>query len=229
MSRWRGSSRCRQAGAEPRWAALVSLCAFGALATTLLTESQSAAQIERNVGKDGVVEFSNKKQADRERALRKQRAAEGVSASATAGTLPPVMPSPSAGTDAGRYDEFVREAAELYHIPDALIRAVMKAESNFDPRAVSPANARGLMQMLPSVAERMLVTDIFDPRQNILGGTRYLRVLANTFNGNLQLTVAAYNAGAGAVARYGGIPPYAETEAYVARVLQYYQQFREPG
>jgi soluble lytic murein transglycosylase-like protein len=72
----------------------------------------------------------------------------------------------------------------------------------------------------------MLVTDVFDPRQNILGGARFLRVLANTFNGDLQLTLAAYNAGPGAVARHGGIPPYAETQNYVAKVLEYYQQYR---
>jgi soluble lytic murein transglycosylase-like protein len=165
-----------------------------ALLALSLISVPGAAQIERNVGKDGIVEFSNRRQADRARALRKQRETEAVSDGTS--VMAPVMPAPSASQDGGRYDDFIREASALYHIPAALIRAVIKSESNFDPR------------------------------QNILGGTRYLRVLANTFNGNLQLTVAAYNAGAGAVARYGGIPPYAETQAYVARVLEYYQQFR---
>src|SRR6478752_287069 len=116
--------------------------------------------------------------------------------------------------------------ATLYQIPEALIRAVIRVESDFDPRAVSPANARGLMQMIPETAERMLVTDVFDPRQNIFGGVRYLRVLANTFNGDLALTVAAYNAGEGAVIRHGGIPPYPETQDYVVRVVGYYRQYR---
>jgi soluble lytic murein transglycosylase-like protein len=125
-----------------------------------------------------------------------------------------------------RYDQWIREAAALYQIPEALIRAVIRVESDFDPRAVSPANARGLMQMIPETAERMLVTDVFDPRQNIFGGVRYLRVLANTFNGDLALTVAAYNAGENAVIRAGGIPPYPETQDYVVRVIGYYRQYR---
>ena len=82
------------------------------------------------------------------------------------------------------------------------------------------------MQMIPETAERMLVTDVFDPRQNIFGGVRYLRVLANTFNGDLALTVAAYNAGEGAVMRHGGIPPYPETQDYVVKVIGYYRTYR---
>jgi soluble lytic murein transglycosylase-like protein len=124
------------------------------------------------------------------------------------------------------YDAYIREAAALYQIPEALVRAVIRVESNFDPRAVSHANAQGLMQLIPATAERMLVTDPFDARQNVLGGTRYLRVLANLFNGNLQLTLAAYNAGENAVIRYKGIPPYEETQAYVSRVLEFYNIYR---
>ena len=124
------------------------------------------------------------------------------------------------------YDPYIREAASLYQIPEALVRAVIRVESNFDPRAVSRANAQGLMQLIPATAERMLVSDPFDARENVLGGTRYLRVLANMFNGNLQLTLAAYNAGEGAVLRYGGIPPYEETRLYVTKVLQYYHLYR---
>jgi soluble lytic murein transglycosylase-like protein len=82
------------------------------------------------------------------------------------------------------------------------------------------------MQLIPETAERMMVTDSFDPRQNIFGGVRYLRVLANLFNGDIQLTIAAYNAGEGAVMRYGSIPPYQETQDYVVKVLGYYRQYR---
>jgi soluble lytic murein transglycosylase-like protein len=85
------------------------------------------------------------------------------------------------------------------------------------------------MQLMPGTAARMGVTDIFDPRQNILGGARYLRILANTFNGDLVLTIAAYNAGEGAVLRYRGIPPYEETQRYVRRVLGWYYGFLEAG
>jgi soluble lytic murein transglycosylase-like protein len=178
----------------------------------------SSAQIERKVGGDGVIEFSNRKGAAKRSPAKPKRI--GTKARA-------VMPHQNAAATRSRFDAHIREASRLYHRPEALIRAVIKVESNFDPRAVSHANAHGLMQMLPATAERMMVTDIFDPRQNILGGTRYLRVLANTFNGNLQLTIAGYNAGEGAVARYAGIPPYEETQNYVVKVLRYYQQYRE--
>jgi soluble lytic murein transglycosylase-like protein len=136
------------------------------------------------------------------------------------------MPGDASPERFSRYDLHIREAAALYQIPPELVRAVIRVESDFDPRAVSPKNARGLMQMIPATAERMLVTDAFDPRENIFGGTRYLRVLANLFNGDLELTVAAYNAGEGAVMRHGGIPPYAETRDYVTRVLSLYRQYR---
>lgn len=172
----------------------------------------AGAQIERKVGADGVIELSS------------SRKIQAKPPKVKPGRV--VMPAPGGAARATRYDEYIREASRLYRIPEELIRAVIKVESNFDPRAVSPANAHGLMQLLPSTAERMMVDDIFDPRQNILGGVRYLRILANTFNGNLQLTVAGYNAGEGAVARYGGIPPYQETQNYVVHVLSYYEQYR---
>jgi soluble lytic murein transglycosylase-like protein len=125
-----------------------------------------------------------------------------------------------------RFDSYVRQAAALYQLPEELVRAVIQVESGGNPRAVSPANAKGLMQLIPATAQRMQVEDIFDPRQNIFGGTRYLRVLANLFNGDLVLTVAAYNAGEGAVLRYGGIPPYRETEDYVTKVVTLYRKYR---
>src|SRR6185369_2538883 len=125
-----------------------------------------------------------------------------------------------------RYGEWIRQAAILYQIPEELIRAVILNESNYDPRAVSHTGAQGLMQLMPETALRMQVRDAFDPRENIFGGTRYLRVLANMFNGDLELTIAGYNAGEGAVARWGGIPPYAETQDYVVKVLSYYRRYR---
>ena len=121
-----------------------------------------------------------------------------------------------------RYDAHIAEAARIYQLPEAFIRAVMKVESDFVPDVVSHAGAMGLMQLMPRTAASMGVQDPFDPRQNILGGARYLRVLANLFGGDLVLTIAAYNAGEGAVMRYRGIPPYRETQRYVGRVLQRY-------
>jgi soluble lytic murein transglycosylase-like protein len=102
---------------------------------------------------------------------------------------------------------------------------VIRVESDYNAGAVSHVGAEGLMQLMPGTAGRMGVTDSFDPRQNILGGSRYLRVLANTFDGDLILTIAAYNAGEGAVMRYDGIPPYEETRRYVERVLGWYYRY----
>ena len=102
----------------------------------------------------------------------------------------------------------------------------MAAESNFNPRAVSPKGALGLMQLMPDTATEMFVADVFDPRQNILGGVRYLRVLANMFNGDMVQLVAAYNAGPGAVKAAAGIPALAETQEYVKRVLRLYFSYK---
>lgn len=138
----------------------------------------------------------------------------------------PVMPSDHSPDRQNRYDAWVREGARLYRLPEELIRAVIKCESDFDPRVVSPVGARGLMQLMPATALRMQVRDLFDPRENILGGSRYLRILANTFNGDLEMTVAGYNAGEAAVLRYQGIPPYPETQGYVTCVVSHYRAFK---
>lgn len=189
---------------------LVLASLVGLVAT--ISPASSQADIYKSESADGVISFSNTK--SKGAALyHKDKPAVFL----------PADTSPERYT---RYDNWIREAAALYQIPEALIRAVIRVESDFDPRAVSPANARGLMQMIPETAERMMVTDVFDPRQNIFGGVRYLRVLANTFNGDLALTVAAYNAGEGAVMRHGGIPPYPETQDYVVKVVGYYRQYR---
>ncbi len=125
-----------------------------------------------------------------------------------------------------RYDPIIRQACRLYSIPVALAKAVIAVESDFDPRVVSSAGAMGLMQLMPRTAKAMGVVDAFDPRQNIFGGVRYLRVLANMFNGDLLLTVAAYHAGPGAVIRYRGLPPYATTQKYVQMVLTRYYRYK---
>lgn len=125
-----------------------------------------------------------------------------------------------------RYDDLVREAAGYYQLPEAFVRAVIKVESDYDPTALSVAGAQGLMQLMPETAAHMLVTDTWDPRENVFGGCRYLRVLANMFNGDLDLTIAAYNAGEGAVIRAGGIPNIAETQDYVVKVKSWYRRYR---
>jgi soluble lytic murein transglycosylase-like protein len=137
-------------------------------------------------------------------------------------------------TDPGRltrFDEHIREASRLYAIPEALIRAVIQVESNYDPRVVSYCGAQGLMQLMPQTGRRMGVRDPFVPRQNILGGTRYLRYLANVFRGDIVLTIAGYHAGENAVLRYRGVPPYETTQRYVPTVLRHYYHYRSqyPG
>ena len=122
-----------------------------------------------------------------------------------------------------QYDAFVREAAQTHGVDPRLVAAVVRRESAWNANAVSRVGAGGLMQLMPDTARFLGVTDVFDARQNIHGGTRYLRTLLDTFNGDLDLALAAYNAGPGAVARYKGIPPYRETQAYVAAVRGTYE------
>jgi len=116
----------------------------------------------------------------------------------------------------------VQRAATFYQLPPELLWAVIKVESNFRDQAVSPAGAIGLMQLMPSTARAIGLRNARDPVQNILGGAYYLRNLANRFEGDLYFTLAAYNAGPGAVQRYRGVPPYPETQSYVRQVLSYY-------
>lgn len=116
------------------------------------------------------------------------------------------------------YDDIVQEAAAEYDIDPNLIRAVMQAESAFHPYAVSRAGAEGLMQLMPSLANEMGVSDAFDPRENIFGGVRYLKRLLDYHDGNIDLALASYNAGPGNVERYGGIPPFRETRNYVKTI-----------
>ena len=195
-------------------------------ALVALRPRPAAADIFSYTDDEGVIHFSNKAVGDGRYHVYLKSPKHG--ASARAGVVP-VMPSDGSVERFSRYDEWIRQAAILYQIPEELIRAVIMCESNYDARAVSPTGAQGLMQLMPETALRMQVRDAFDPRENIFGGTRYLRVLANMFNGDLALTVAGYNAGEGAVVRFAGIPPYEETQGYVTRVLSYYRRYRTLG
>ena len=118
------------------------------------------------------------------------------------------------------YRDLIKQAAERHALPITLIEAVIRVESNFDPRAISSKGARGLMQLMPGTALLLGVRDAFDVAQNIDGGARHLRALVDRYAGNLAFALAAYNAGAEAVTRHGGIPPFAETRAYIDRVLR---------
>lgn len=125
-----------------------------------------------------------------------------------------------------RYDAFIQEASLLYAIPVPLIRAVIRVESDYDPRVVSSMGARGLMQLMPGVVRDMGVANAHDPRENILGGTRLLRILANRYQGDLVRTIAAYHAGSASLARYGdNVPPYPNTRKYLRMVVDRYYQY----
>lgn len=127
-----------------------------------------------------------------------------------------------------RYEPWIRGAAKLYQLPESLVRAVIHTESNYHPNVVSSAGAMGLTQLMPSTARFLGVTRPFDPRQNIYGGAKFLRLLANRFGGDMVLVLAGYFSGAGAVQKYGGVPPHSGVRGYVKAVLRrFYAYERE--
>ncbi|MFN3073435.1 lytic transglycosylase domain-containing protein [Acinetobacter sp. TY2] len=138
-----------------------------------------------------------------------------------------VLPSYSRGKNA--YDHIIRQAAQTHGVSEGLIKAVMHTESGFNSNARSPVGAQGLMQLMPATARRFNVSNAYDPQQNIFGGAKYLGWLIKRFNGNTSLALAAYNAGEGNVAKYGGIPPFRETQDYVRRVTSRYSNLYAGG
>jgi soluble lytic murein transglycosylase-like protein len=171
----------------------------------------------------GVVHFTNIPNGDKRfQLLRKE---EGTSPAArVAGTPQYAMPSAEA---IRKYSPMIESASRTHGVDVALVHAVISAESGYNPVAVSRAGARGLMQLMPDTAKRYGVQNIQDPMENINAGVRYLRDLLTLFNGNLELAIAAYNAGENAVIRYGNrIPPYAETAQYVPKVIGFYRKFQ---
>jgi soluble lytic murein transglycosylase len=126
-----------------------------------------------------------------------------------------------------KYDEHIREASGIHGVSFPLLKAIIKAESDFNPKAVSKKGAKGLMQIMPSNFKILGIKDPFNPRENVMGGALYLRQMLDRFNGKIHLALAAYNAGPDSVDRSGGIPPIRETENYVNKVMKYYKIFRE--
>ena len=142
-----------------------------------------------------------------------------AAAAGSSEALPPPPPAPMRGARPKAIVDMVQKVAPEYGVEPRLALAIMQAESNYNPLALSPKNAKGLMQLIPETADRFRVKDPYDAKQNLRGGLAYLRWLLAYFQGDLSLVAAAYNAGEGAVNRYRGIPPYAETRNYVSRVL----------
>lgn len=125
------------------------------------------------------------------------------------------------------FDRIVEQAADRYQVDPALVRAIIMAESSYNPKAVSKKGAKGLMQLMPRTARALGVKNSFDPRRNIDAGVRYFRQLLDQFNGNVKLAIAAYNAGSRTVKRYKGIPPFKRTQYYVAKVIEYHRRYQE--
>lgn len=127
----------------------------------------------------------------------------------------------AASVNPQEYEHLIQSSAAKYGVNADLVKAVIQAESGYNPNAVSRTGASGLMQLMPGTARHLKVADSFNPQQNVDGGVRYLRFLLDTFKGDVTLALAAYNAGLNKVAKYGGVPPYEETRTYVSRVLSY--------
>lgn len=132
------------------------------------------------------------------------------------------MPPLSLLKNTGNFEQIINQASQLYNVPAKLITAVIQQESSFNPNAVSQSGAEGLMQLMPATARSLGVNDAFDPEQNIMAGTKYLKQMLDKYSGNIDLGLAAYNAGANNVDKYNGIPPFTETENYVKNITSMY-------
>jgi len=182
----------------------------------------AAGDVYSYVDDEGVVHFSNVPSDSRYKRVKRASAPAGVYRSVPQARARPI---PSQRDSAWR--AAIRASAARYALPEALLMAVMAVESNFDHRAVSEKGAMGLMQLMPATAKDMYVADAWDPMQNIEGGARYLRILANQYGGDMVKTIAAYNAGPDAVRRAGGdVPDIPETREYVRKVVALYQAYK---
>ncbi|MEE9615171.1 MAG: lytic transglycosylase domain-containing protein [Thermodesulfobacteriota bacterium] len=175
----------------------------------LLVPVPAAADIYSYTDENGVVHITNVPTSSKFKLLMRERGSRG-------------------NVDTS-IERAIKKASGRYGVDEELIRAVIKAESNFDTNAVSRRGARGLMQLMPDTAKEMGVSDVHNPSQNIDGGVKYLRKMLDKFKWNVRLALAAYNAGAPAVRKYGKVPPYKETRLYVAKVLRYHKQYMARG
>lgn len=181
-------------------------CCSAFVAYAALVGASAEAQIYTRVNPNGVVEATNVPES-----------AAGFRLTYPGkGTL--IHSRSFRGLYAGEYDHHIEAAASVWGVSGALVRAVIQVESEFDRNAVSSKGAQGLMQLMPFTARRFSVQDAFDARQNVFAGVQYLRLLLDMFGGDVALALAGYNAGENAVLRYGGIPPYKETQGYVRRI-----------
>ena len=191
-----------------------------ALALALAFAPSADAQIYQYEDADGTLHFSTTPRSEqaptRVHGARREPATTSVEA--------PSRPNPNPDSSHNAFDRYIQEAAAAYGVPFAMIKAVVRAESAFNPHAVSHAGAMGLMQLMPATAESLNCADPFDPQSNIMAGTQYLRILLDRYNGDINLALATYNAGSGAVAQAGGIP-FEATRRYIERVYNFYLEY----
>ncbi|MDO8426622.1 MAG: lytic transglycosylase domain-containing protein [Deltaproteobacteria bacterium] len=187
--------------------------AFLSFVIILSFYSPAIADFYKYVDEEGVVHITNVPTSSKYRWIMEERR---------------MIPGPESFKNISKkkYDDIIYNMAAKYGIDPTLVKAIVKAESDFDAKAVSTKGARGLMQLMPETSRRMGVRDIHDPEDNVEGGIRYLSKLLKMFNWQVPLAVAAYNAGENAVLKYGAIPPYSETQTYVKRVLYYYDTYK---
>jgi soluble lytic murein transglycosylase-like protein len=208
---------------KPVSRALIGIALVGVLTAARTT----AAEVYSYVDGEGVLHFSNAPTDSRYRRVNRGAGGTGVYQPAPQARARPVTAQAGSRTTFAQWREHIRQAAEKYKLPEALLLAVMAVESNFDHQALSEKGAMGLMQLMPGTAKEMYVSDAWDPAQNIDGGARYLRILANQYGGDMVKTLAAYNAGPEAVRRAGGaVPGIPETQEYVRKVVALYQSYK---
>jgi soluble lytic murein transglycosylase-like protein len=184
----------------------------------LCLSTPSSAGIYRYVDANGVIHFTNCP-GDPKFKLYLRESKEDVGVEIRALSLPNTK-------DPTHYDSLISEFSQKYKVDFALIKAMIRTESGFNPFAISRKGAKGLMQLMPETASRMNVSNVFNPKENIEGGVRYFKYLLSLFNDDLRLSLAAYNAGENLVAELRSIPPYRETIDYVRKVLNYYQSYK---
>jgi soluble lytic murein transglycosylase-like protein len=186
--------------------------------------SARADDVYSYVDEDGVLHFSNAPSDGRYRKVNRSGGSPMYRSAPQARARPLTPPSVAGGLE--RWREHIKSAADKYRLPEMLLLAVMAVESNYDHRALSEKGAMGLMQLMPATAKDMFVNDAWDPAQNIEGGARYLRILANQYGGDPVQALAAYNAGPDAVRRAGGaVPNIPETREYVRKVVELWKAF----
>lgn len=199
---------------------LITLCLGATFFAALITASPVKADIYRYVDEDDIVHYTDAPTDKRfkifMREIKKDKELRTKLKYASS-----VNPA--------EFEQLIKISSAKYGVNPSLVKAVIHAESGYNPNAVSRKGASGLMQLMPATARSLKVADRFNPKDNVEGGVKYLRFLLDTFRGDVSLAVAAYNAGLTTVSKYGGIPPYNETRTYVSRVLSYMKSYQESG